>query len=69
MTADNELASKRLPLKPAAHDRIREFRNGVNGDYSEAVLLLLDLVLEPGEDDYAAGKRLRAQLEQSRRGK
>lgn len=61
MSESVELATSRVPVTPTVHNRLREFRNGLNVSYSEAIALLLDLVLTEQEDDYMAGRRLRVE--------
>lgn len=64
MAPDSELATSRVPVTPTVHERLKEFRNGLNDSFSEAIALLLDMAKQQGEDDYAAGKRLRTERQQ-----
>lgn len=58
--------NNRIPVTPDVHERLREFKNGLNVDYDAAIALLLGFVVQAGEDEHAAGKRLRALLQEQR---
>lgn len=62
MSANEQIASSRVPVTPDTHEALREFRSGLNVSFDEAITLLLQLSRLPGEDNFAAGKRLREQL-------
>lgn len=57
----SQKATERIPLTPDTRDRIKDFKHGFGGRYDDALEYLLDLVVHPGESDYEAGKRIRAQ--------
>lgn len=58
----DERANSRLPITPANHERMKEFKNGLGSDFDQAIRLLLSLAVKPGEDEYSAGKRLKSTL-------
>lgn len=63
MPTGEETATSRMPLTPTNHKRMRQFRNGLTAtgetvSFDEAIELLLDQVIQPDEDEFAAGKRL-----------
>lgn len=61
-----EVASKHFAITPSMFDRFREFSRGLGGTYDDAIAILLDAALQPGEDALLAGKRLRDQLHEKK---
>lgn len=59
-----ETATSRMPVTPSTHERMKEFKNGLNAEFDDALVVLLDIALQSGEDEYSAGKRLRDRLRQ-----
>lgn len=58
MASESVEASSRVPVTPAVHQELKEFRNGLGSSFDEAIALLLRIVTA-GEDAYTAGKKLR----------
>lgn len=67
MPVESEAASSRVPVTPATHQQLKEFRNGLDASFDEAIALLLRLAAQ-GEDVYTAGRRLRDELQNMRGG-
>lgn len=63
MTTDSA-ATSRIAVTPATHEQLKEFRNGLNSSFDDAILLMLKLLIDDGEDPYLAGRRLREKLNQ-----
>lgn len=59
LAKQNETTTKRVPLTPTTYERLRTFSRGLDASYDETINLLLDLVIQPGEDPLLAGKRKR----------
>lgn len=57
-----ENATNRIPVTPSIHERLKEFRSGLNVSFDEAIELLLHLARREDEGDFEAGKRLRERL-------
>lgn len=68
MPDESEKTTNRIPVTPTAHDELRDFRSGLNGSFSDAILLLLRLARREGEDNFTAGRRFREELEASNKG-
>lgn len=59
-----EAATSRMPVTPSTHERMKEFKNGLSAEFDDALIVLLDIAVQSGEDEYSAGKRLRDRLKQ-----
>lgn len=73
MPKDIKASQNALPLTPTNHNRMRQFRNGLtavvtDASFDDAIALLLDLAIKPGEDDLDAGRRLAKRLQELKRG-
>lgn len=59
MVKESEQATSRVSVTPTAHEELKDFKNGLGADFSEAILFLLEQVKHPNESSISAGKRLR----------
>ena len=53
----NEVAEKRVALKPSTFNQIRAFAQGFDGTQDDAIAYLLSLAVKSGESEYEAGQR------------
>jgi hypothetical protein len=60
--ADNNIANDRVPVTRATHEELKEFRNGLDATFDEAILFLVHLAKGKEEDTYVAAKKLRKQF-------
>lgn len=61
-----EVSSDRMPCKPSTKFRYNDFVAGLGprATYDDALVLLLELVKEPGESDHQAGRRLMSRFDE-----
>jgi hypothetical protein len=62
-STDNTIASSRVPVTPSTHEELKEFRNGLDASFDEAILFLLHLA-KGNDDTYLAGKQMRKQFKE-----
>ena len=58
----NEIAEKRVALKPTTFNQIRAFAQGFDGTQDDAIAYLLSLAVETSESEYEAGRRHRQRM-------
>jgi antitoxin component of RelBE/YafQ-DinJ toxin-antitoxin module len=58
-----EAASARIAVTRQTHQRLRDIAHGLGVSQDEAINILLDLIIKPGDDDLLFGRKLRKKLE------
>jgi hypothetical protein len=59
---NEEGATARVPVKPSTQQRLKDFRNGLDVSFDEAILILLDTAMRKGENEFEAGRRLQKEI-------
>ena len=68
MPEKNETATKRLAVRPTIFERMRDFSNGMDGNYREVIEFMLQSLEKTDETDFEAGRRLREKFQKSPKG-
>lgn len=64
--ADNgEIATKRIAVRPTIFEGIRDFTNGMDGNYSDVLEFMLRSFQKPNESAFEAGRRLREKFQRT----
>lgn len=58
-----EIASQRVAVTQSTHQKLRDFSYGLGVTHDQAIRILLECVIQPGEDAFVVGRRLQKQLE------
>lgn len=63
MPKQTQTATNRIAVTPHTHECLKDFKNGLDVSFDEAIMLLLKLTTNADEDFYTAGRRLRKEIE------
>lgn len=63
------LANYRIPITGETLQKLKDFSYGLSTTYDGAIVKLLELATQSGEDEYMAGKRLRDGIHKGSTGK
>jgi hypothetical protein len=59
MSKQSRQVTSRVPVTPETLERLKEFRNGLDGSYDDAINRLLDLASNGQADLYIVGRNMR----------
>lgn len=65
MSENNETATKRIAVRPSIFQEVRDFSNGMEGNYSDVLEFVFRSLQHPGETPFEAGRRLSAEFKRT----